>query len=201
MRKIRQLKYRRNRNAGFSLIELLLAMIVLAVGLLGAMIIILTAIVSNSRSRFDTAAVALAQSTMNRILVLSASAGVQQTQITDCNGTVHVMTTTPAPAPGAGAPLTDLANLGVSGNRIIDFTQPAVNGYQMMYTLCATGAADGLPTGIPQVYDVRWNVQRINDSSQLILVAAKNATETGNGIQNQSRLFMLPMTLRAVRGN
>ena len=109
--------------------------------------------------------------------------------------------TTPAPAPGAGAPLTDLSNLGVSGNRIIDFTQPAVNGYQMMYTLCATGAADGLPTGIPQVYDVRWNVQRINDSSQLILVAAKNATETGNGIQNQSRLFMLPMTLRAVRGN
>src|SRR5437660_12894853 len=94
MRRNLQLK-RRGSNSGFSLIELLIAMMVLAVGLLGGMIVILTAIATNARNRFDTSAVALAQSTMDRILVLSSSAAVQQTQMTDCNGTVSTINTSP----------------------------------------------------------------------------------------------------------
>lgn len=184
------------RNAkGFSLVELMIAMVILAVGLLGGMIIILTAMASNSRSRFDTSAVALAQSTMDRILVLSTSAAVQSTQITDCNGVVHNITT----ATGGSA----LTNLNMTnGTQAIDFTQPAVAGYQMTYTLCATGAADGLPTGNPQTYDVRWYISPATGAgtTQLVLVAAKNAGEGGNGLQ-QSRFFSVPITLRALRGN
>ena len=187
----------RSSNSGFSLIELLIAMLVLTIGLLGGMIVILTAIASNARNRFDTAGVALAQSTMDRIIVLTASAGVQATSITDCTGTAHPMTTA-----SGGATLVDLSSVS-NGLQVIDFTQAPVSGYQMLYTLCATGAADGLSTGTPQLYDVRWNVSNpINgtNSSELVQVAAKNVTVTGNG-GGQSPYFNLPVTLRALRGN
>lgn len=194
-----------NQQSGFSLIELMLAMIVLAVGLLGGMIVIVTAIATNARNRFDTAAVALAQSTMDRIIVLSAGAAGQTTQMTDCNGNVFTLTTTPG-----GAPLTNIANVS-NGNQVIDFTQAPVAGYQLsdgsgnMYTLCAAGATDGLPLGNPQVYDVRWNIQTVapapgfTANQEMILVAAKSAGAVGNG--NQTRFFSMPITLRALRGN
>lgn len=190
---------RRNREAGFSLIELLIAMFILVVGLLGGMVIILTAIASNARNRFDTAAVTLAQSTMDRILVLSASSIAQSTTVTDCKGVAHVLNTTGSDA-GSGAPLTTLNNL-INANPMIDFSQAAVNGYQMTYTLCAAGAAGTI--GNDQVYDVRWNITNIantNQNAQLVLVAAKPMGETGNGM-TQSRFFTLPVTLRGIRGN
>ncbi|HWC19215.1 MAG TPA: prepilin-type N-terminal cleavage/methylation domain-containing protein [Terriglobales bacterium] len=192
-------KVRRNRRSGFSLIELLFAMLVLVIGLLGGMIIILTAIATNARNRFDTAEIALAQSTMDRILVLSASSTAQSTEVTDCNGTVHVMNTTGSDA-GSGAPVTTLQNIS-NGNQIIDFSQAPVAGYQMTYTLCAAGGVGTI--GNPQVYDVRWNIQNIantNQNAQLVLVAAKSVNEGNNGFQ-QTRIFNLPVTLRGIRGN
>ena len=190
-------KSRPKREGGFSLIELMLAMIVLAVGLLGGMVVIVTAIASNARNRFDTAAVALAQSTMDRIIVLSAGAAGQSTQMTDCNGNVSTLNTTVG-----GAPLTSFSNV-INGNQIIDFTQDPVTGYQMLYTLCPAGATDGLPQGIPQVYDVRWNIQTVAGApgQEMVLVAAKNIGQVGNGEQNQNRFFAMPITLRALRGN
>jgi prepilin-type N-terminal cleavage/methylation domain-containing protein len=188
-------KVKKGRQAGFSLIELLIAMFVLAVGLLGGMVVILTAISSNARNRMDTAAVALAQSTMDRIIVISNSSGVLTTQMTDCQGNVHNMNT----APGGSALIT-FGSL-MNGNSSIDFSKPAVGGYQMTYALCATGAQG--QTGNVQTYDVRWYVSpTINDakSPQMILVAAKNTTESGNGEQ-QSHFFSVPITLRALRGN
>jgi prepilin-type N-terminal cleavage/methylation domain-containing protein len=185
----------RNQQSGFSLIELMLAMIVLTVGLLGGMIVIVTAIATNARNRFDTAAVALAQSTMDRIIVLSAGAAGQTTQMTDCNGTVYTLNTT-----AGGAPLTNFTTV-INGNQIIDFTQGAVAGYQMLYTLCPAGATDGLPLGNPQTYDVRWNIQAVagTPGQEMVLVAAKNIGAVGNG--NQTRFFSMPITLRALRGN
>jgi prepilin-type N-terminal cleavage/methylation domain-containing protein len=194
MRKPLLNKQRNRRSDGFSLIELLIAMMVLVVGLLGGMVIIITAVASNARSRMDTAAVALAQSTMDRIIVLSSSAAGQQTQMTDCNANVHAITTSVG-----GSPTVDLANIA-SGGQSIDFSQAAVNGYQMLYTLCDAGAADPDAVNTPQTYDVRWAVKDIDGTSQLILVAAKNITENGNGL-SQSRFFSLPITLRAIRGN
>jgi Tfp pilus assembly protein PilV len=179
------------------LIELLVAMFILVIGLLGGMIIILAAIANNARSRSDSTAVTLAQSTMDRILVLSASSIAQSTSVTDCKGVAHVMNTTGSDS-GAGAPLT---TLGVSnGSQMIDFTQAPVTGYQMTYTLCATGASGTI--GSDQVYDVRWRIRNIvnGGNSQIVLVAAKPVAESGNGT-NQARFFSLPVTLRGIRGN
>jgi len=188
---------RGNRQVGFSLIELLIAMFVLVIGVLGGMIIIVTAIANNARSRSDSTAVTLAQSTMDRILVLSASSTAQSTSVTDCKGVAHVMNTTGSD-PGAGAPLTTLAVS--NGSQMIDFSQAPVNGYQMTYTLCATGAAGTI--GTDQVYDVRWRIRNIvaGGNAQIVLVAAKPVSENANGT-NQAALFSLPVTLRGIRGN
>jgi prepilin-type N-terminal cleavage/methylation domain-containing protein len=189
-------RQRIRRQYGFSLIELMIAMFILMVGLLGGMIIIIAATAGNARSRFDTAAVALAQSTMDRILVVSNSASNLNSNITDCNGNTYTVNT----APG-GATLADIAS-GSNGFQSIDFSQPPVIGYQMLYTLCATGLGQ---TGVPQTYDVRWRVDSLttlNSSSQIqmVSVAAKNVGTVGNGF-NQAQLFVMPITLRALRGN
>ncbi len=189
-------KRQRRSQRGFSVVELLIAMVILTVGLLGGMIIIVVASANNAKARMDTSAVALAQSTMDRILVISQSAGDLTTQVTDCTGTSHSMNT----APG-GAPLTNLP--GSMGSNAIDFSAAPVAGYQMLYTLCATGASGS--TGAPQTYDVRWrvdNVSSLNPASnnQVISVAAKNVGTNGNGLQ-QAQFFTFPVTLRGLRGN
>jgi type IV pilus modification protein PilV len=197
--KIRSIKSRRSRKSGFSLIELLLAMIVLVIGLLGGMIVILTAIASNAQNRFDTAAVALAQSTMDRIIVLTASSSSQSTDVTDCNGTVHTVSTVGGDYPGPGAAVTNSLSAIANGSQSIDFTATPVTGYQMLYTLCA-----GNGVGNSQVYDVRWNIINTTAGSpnaQLVYVAAKNVSEAGNGMQGQSKFFSIPITLRGIRGN
>jgi prepilin-type N-terminal cleavage/methylation domain-containing protein len=199
MSKLSQCRNRRSQSKGFSLIELLIAMLVLTVGLLGAMIVIVTAIASNARARMDSTAVALSQSTMDRIVALSSAAVPQQTAITDCEGTVHQINTA-----SGGAPLIDINGLP-DGKQMIDFTQAPVQYYSMNYVLCATGSTAGGVLGPKQTYDVRWNVSDIPNSSfasssQLVQVAAKNKGEAANGM-TQSQFFTIPITLRAVRGN
>jgi Tfp pilus assembly protein PilV len=171
----------------------MIAMLVLTVGMLGGMLIITVAAASNAQARFDTAAVALAQSTMDRLIVISNTtvAAAQTTSMTDCDSTTLLSMT----ASIGGAQLT---NTGA-----IDFSQAAASvpaGYQMDYTLCAAGPGNAL-TGIPQTYDVRWNIQAgPTTATQLVMVAAKPKGQIGNG-QTQVRFFALPTTLRALRGN
>lgn len=189
---------RRTKQCGFGLIELLIAMLVLTVGLLGGMVILTVAIASNAQAKFDTGAVSLAQSTMDKILALSAVAANQTTSVTDCNGIVHTVNSAIAGNNPTGAPTTTLNGLA-NGTQAIDFTAAPVANYSMQYTMCAAGGVGYV--GQPQVYDVRWNVSPgPTPSTQLILVAAKNISETGNG-GSQSRYFAVPITLRALRGD
>ena len=62
----------KNLQSGFSLIELLVAVVILAVGLLGLAQLQITAIKANSQSITSTAAIALAQEVVERIAALPA---------------------------------------------------------------------------------------------------------------------------------
>jgi len=193
------LRLRRKRNQrGFGLIELLIAMLVLTIGLLGGMVILTVAVASNAQAKFDTSAVSLAQSTMDKILALSAVAAAPTTSVTDCNGVVHTVNSAVAANAPTGAPTTTINGIA-NGTQVIDFTAAPVANYSMQYTMCAAGGAGYV--GQPQVYDVRWNISPgPTPSTQLVLVAAKNMSEVGNG-GSQSRYFAVPITLRALRGD
>jgi type IV pilus modification protein PilV len=180
-----------SRQAGFSLIELMIAMLVLTVGMLGGMLIITVAVASNAQARFDTAAVTLAQSTMDRLIVISntTAPAAQTTSMTDCDNHLWPMT-----ASTGGAQLTSTGSIDFSQ----DFTSVPAN-YKMPYKLCAAGPST--LTGVPQIYDVRWNIQAgPTASTQLVMVGAKPKGQIGNG-QTQVKIFALPTTLRALRGN
>src|SRR5258706_59154 len=69
---------------GMSLLELMIAMAVLAVGLMGSMIMILTAMESNSRSKTDNYATILDQEIMEKFATLNNYPKAGSVTIYDC---------------------------------------------------------------------------------------------------------------------
>src|SRR5260221_8924427 len=116
-------------SRGFSLIELMIAMTVLAIGLLGGIAFIAVATASNGRSRLNTTAATLAESTMERIVAIpqKATGAAALTTLTDCSG--HSFTINTAPG---GSPL--IASWALAGS--VDYSQPAVAEYSMPYVVC-----------------------------------------------------------------
>ncbi len=61
-------------GAGMSLLELMIACLVLVVGLLGGMILITTTIANNNRNKWDSTGTLLAQKTLEAIASVPANA-------------------------------------------------------------------------------------------------------------------------------
>src|SRR5579859_6257155 len=103
---------------GFSMVELIIAMVVLAVGLLGGIVVIGVATANNGRSKLHTTAVTLAESTMEKIVAIGSKATgtATQTRITDCAGNTFTIET----AQGGSDVITSGAFLNT-----IDFSKPA----------------------------------------------------------------------------
>lgn len=184
----RAMQSRRARQAGLSLVELLIAMLVMAVGMMGSMILVRTAIVNNNRNKLDTASTALAQMVLEQISSRSSTLNTTFT-VTDCSGTPRTINPTGAASPGAGATL--LTSGFNSGN--IDFSQalavvPA--GYAMQYTTCG-------PANQRVTYEIRWNVTTMTANTKLITVSARKQIAS-----NTSALpyFSVPVTLRGIAG-
>lgn len=191
-------KQRRGREAGLSMIELLIAMMVLAVGMMGSMILVRTAIVNNNRNKLDTTATALAQMVLEQITSQPASNNAAFT-INDCTGVARTINPAGAAAPGAGA---NLIVGGFNGGNI-DFTQafgvvPA--GYAMQYVTCG-------PANQQVTYEIRWNVTDIRPPGEavapptpplqkLVTVSARKQ------VANNAALpyFSVPVTLRGIGG-
>ena len=170
---------RKNRAAarqqgGMSLIELMIAMVVLAVGILGAMVLVVTAIRGNGNSRQVSNSVAMAQTVMERIMAVPASTSTIVT-ITDCTNTSYNVSTSVG-----GAPL--------NSSGAVDYTQAAVTNYQMLYTDCGTN-------GLKATYDVRWNVQAPSTYTKLVTVSAQLRSVSNNGL-----VFAPPVTIRTIVG-
>jgi len=170
-------------SRGFSLIEVTIAMAVLAVGLLGGIAVIAVANANDARSKLHSTTIMLAQSTMEKIVAIPQGAGNTQTALTDCGGTPHTIETA-VPAPGNSPAL--ISSGAFSGT--IDFSQPTVVNYSMVYVTCSTGVNVG--------YDVRWRIDAgPTPSTQMVTVSAKPLITAG------ATQFTLPYTLHQLRGN
>jgi Tfp pilus assembly protein PilV len=178
------MKRKRSSQRGTSLIELMIASLVLTIGVLGCAVLIPIAIGTNSRNRQQSNATVIAQMTMEKILSQAASSSTSLT-ITDCAGTASTINVTGSTA-GSGATVLSTGS--------IDFSQAqgsagAPAGYYMSFTSCGT-------SGRQSTYDVRWNLQTPSSYVKLVTVSARMKGAGANAI-----LFSLPVTIRSMAGN
>lgn len=171
---------------GFSLVELTVAMFVLAVGVLGGMMMIIMGMSRNNTNRVDTTATNIAQTVLEEIS--SAPPNTNSTLIlTDCvqtdpaTSTLQINTT-----PGGATVLNGEINFPADSATSLN-----ANGYQMNYTVCGTN-------GLQTVYDVRWRVDQVGGGNwaKLVTVSARQPfLATQSGIS-----YLPPATLRTVVG-
>ena len=200
----RRFKTGRKGENGFSLIEMMIAMVILAVGLGGLTILFVTAMNTNLKSSRDTGATMAAQTVLEQISAQPALQGSAPVVVTDCAGTQYrVATDGGAPNPaGTGNGATLVPSVPGAGNA----------GYpgEIDWAAAAPGAATAAATGyaIPQfadcgtvggsqvLFEIRWNVKQLTPYSRQIVVGAREA-----GAQRLGGLrFMMPVSLRSVGG-
>jgi prepilin-type N-terminal cleavage/methylation domain-containing protein len=188
-----QIRIRDSQETGMSLIELLLAMAVLATGMCALLVLFLDASYSNSRNGKDTSSTLLAQMVLEQISAQHPNS-TATIVIADCVGTQWTVATAGGAAPnGAGANLiTTSSTPGYGG---IDQSQAIASitqYYAMQYTDCDTG-------GHQTKYDVRWNVMTVSaNTTRLITVSARqfnSPTSQLGGVR-----FAVPVNLRGIGG-
>jgi Tfp pilus assembly protein PilV len=179
------------------LLELIIAMTVLTVGMLGSMIMILTGMQSNSRNKNDTTATVLDQEILETFATLKNYPQVGSVAIYDCSGNSVKYQASYSQGTyasgGNGAPLTSTGD--------IDWTQPTPTlatattaGYAMQYTNCSG-----------DIYEVRWNVRDAENAaaptvSRLSILTVSSRQKAASG-SHQAMLFAPPTTLRTLLEN
>lgn len=167
-------KVRARDERGMTLIELMIALMVLLVGVVGSMSLVALSIGGDSRNRQQSNATALSQMLSEKISSVKASTSPTLT-VTDCVGNSYTVYTA-----AGGSPLIS------SGD--VDFTQAPVANYQMLYTDCATN-------GRQLIYDIRWNIQQTTTYVKFVTVSVKREN-AGTDL----RFFSLPVTVRTLVG-
>jgi len=200
-RKTKSMVEHRKREAGMTMVELMIAMVVLAVGLGALSILFINTSYTDNRNSKDTSATLLAQLVLEQISAQHPNS-TATIALTDCAGTPWTIATAdptaippPSPPVGTGARLENNAGSLYYGQ--IDPTQayaaiPA--NYKMQYVDCGVG-------GRRVTYDVRWNIVQITSYARLVTVSARQlsagvADATGYG----NIRFALPVTVRGIQG-
>jgi prepilin-type N-terminal cleavage/methylation domain-containing protein len=202
------------RESGFTLVELMMAMVVLAIGMLGGMVLIVMGMQTNSRSKTDTASTVLDQEIIERFSTLKQYPQPTFVTIYDCaltGNNAHEANLGQGAGPtGNGATLyttTTAPTTAQVGD--IDWTQPVPvlatatqQGYAMEYQTCSG-----------DIYELRWNVMDMTPATppagssgrlSLLTVSARPTsavTATTAGAQNRAVLFAIPVTLRSLIEN
>jgi prepilin-type N-terminal cleavage/methylation domain-containing protein len=171
---IRRRKKALRNERGMSLVELMIAMVVLLVGLVGSMALVAVSMGNNSRSKQQSNSTIVAQLIIEKIASMRATLA-PVLPATDCAGNAFNVNTV-----AGGSPLT------ASGD--IDFTLAPVAGYQMLYTDCGTN-------GRQLTYDIRWNIQQPTPNVKILIVSAKRQNSRGD-----LKYFSLPVTIRTLIG-
>lgn len=155
---------------GFSLIELMIAILVLAIGMIGGLALITTAISDNTRNKMDTSATLVSQTVIEQINALPANSyNVTSINITDGSGTARTF------AVGTGGAALDSSNN-------VDWTGSA-NGYTADFV-----GNDG------NTYEVRWNITQLNQMKRVIVSTRRKGAGTN------IRIFAPPVTLKTITG-
>jgi prepilin-type N-terminal cleavage/methylation domain-containing protein len=170
---------KRSNQRGMSLIELMIACLVLTVGVAGTAALIPLAIGANFRNRQQSNSTVIAQMVMEKIVSVPAGSNLVL-NISDCTNAVTNVNTLGTAGAGSGAPLL------ASGD--VNFNVAAPAGYGMLYTTCGSA-------GRQFVYDVRWNIQTPSTYVKLITVSAKL-----RGAGNDLKYFSFPVTIRSMDG-
>ena len=129
----------RSRESGFSILEMLLATVILLVGLIAVAQLVPVSLLLNYRNRADSSALVFAQREMDQFLEQQLSTP----SFTDALGNVCSLGDPSTPNVLQGSPL-------VNNQVLIDFTSAPVTNYSFTYT------DPNDPSGTN--YDVRWAV-------------------------------------------
>jgi len=185
---------RKKADAGGTLIELMVAMLILAIGLGALTTLFVGSVLTDNRNSKDATAAMLAQKVIEELTAQNVNATVAVT-LTDCLGNNWLVPSTQgAVFPGQGATLNN--NPGTISYGGIDFTQaigavPA--GFSMQYVDCD-------PNGQRTTYDVRWNVMTMTvNNTRLITASARRLGTNTNG--QGGLIYSIPVTLRAIGGS
>ena len=177
-------------QSGMTLLELMIAITVLALGLGGGMALISTAIVTNSRNKMDTTATTLSQMVLEQILGMGANASTTFT-LTDCVGNNFTIDPSTS-STGRGAAITSIGDIDYTGS-----INPTT-GYNMNYTVCKAA-------GQYAVYDVRWRITTLANTGtsiyrKQVVVASRPLGGASTGKYSQM-YYSQPITLKGVAGD
>jgi Tfp pilus assembly protein PilV len=172
------------------LIELLISMVVLLVGLGGMLIMLVSAMYTNTKAGNDTTSTMVAEHVLEQISAQPANA-IDNLSITDCAGNLlDIATVGAVKGAGSGANGGNGAALTAAGQ--VDWTQAAGGipaGYNIQYVAC--GNANRRTT-----YDVRWNVMTMSAYTRMVVISARPSTSTMSG----GLRFVVPANLRTIGG-
>jgi len=187
-------RVRRKAQRGTTLVELLIAMLILAIGLGALTNLLVVAMASDNKNSKDTSATLLAQMVIEQISAQHPNS-TATISVTDCTGTSWTIATAGGASPnGAGATLvTTSTAIGYGGISQTQAYSAVTANYKMKWVDCG-GVGN---TGFPTTYDVRWNVMTIDTNyTRLVTVSARPLNSNGLGGLN----FSIPVNLRAVAG-
>lgn len=198
-------------QSGFTLVELMIAMAVLAIGMLAAMILMVMGMQTDSSNKSDTTATVLDQEVIELYSTLKTYPQPTYVTITDCaltGSNTHEADLGQGASPtGNGATLYTSANAPTSAQigdinwsaALPTLATPTQPGYAMEYQTCSG-----------EIYEVRWNVMNLTPATpptgstgdlSLLTVSARQktaVTATTSNVGNAAVLYALPVTLRTL---
>ena len=167
-----------------SMIEVMVAVLILTISSLGVIALVWSAILTNNRNKFDSTQTMLAESIIEQ--VNATIIGSESSALSDCDGTTWTISTTPGGSALNGA--------------TIDFTEAdPPDDYFMTYVLRAPCESTG---ALQASYDVRWNVAIVGQAegtptnTYLATVGAKRQGSSATGLAESA-----PISLRVMVGN
>jgi prepilin-type N-terminal cleavage/methylation domain-containing protein len=182
-----------------TMLELMIAMAVLAIGMTGAMGMILAGIQSDARNKNDTAAVVLDQEILEQFAAYQnyPQAG-QFITISDCSTGA---TRQHEAGVGAGAaPAGNGATLYTAGTAPFPANVGDINwtaAAPVFATAGTVGYAMNYQTCNGDIYEVRWNVMKFDNESNIaqLTVSSRQISAGGSRV---AMLFSIPTTIRTI---